>query len=95
MTRLGQAAQKLKSSYKQLFTNILPNYEKTCLQEYCNYSQDKLLYLNESEAKLNEHSVIAEDSLRENKYWLLYDMIRHEERDGLAFLEAILAKNKY
>jgi hypothetical protein len=27
------------------------------------------------------------DSLRRNPYWLLYDLVKREERDGCAFLE--------
>jgi len=30
-----------------------------------------------------------------NPYWLLYDLIKHEERDGKAFLESVKAIEDY
>jgi hypothetical protein len=29
---------------------------------------------------------VVQESLKQNPYWLLYDLIRHEERDSKAFL---------
>lgn len=31
----------------------------------------------------------------QNPYWLLYDLTKHEERDGKAFLESIRAIEQY
>lgn len=42
-----------------------------------------MVYLNGSEAKLAEQPSIAHDVSRKNPYWILYDMLKHEERDGM------------
>lgn len=39
--------------------------------------------------------MVIEVSLKQNPYWLLYDLIQHEERDSKAFLEAITAIEAY
>jgi len=37
----------------------------------------------------------VDEASSQNPYWLLYDVIRHEERDALAFGEVFETKLKY
>ena len=39
--------------------------------------------------------MVVKVSLKQNPYWLLYDLIKHEERDSKAFIEAIQAIEAY
>ena len=48
-----------------------------------------------TEAKFQEHAHVVEQALKRNPYWLLYDVIKHEDRDGQAFLECVSAIQEY
>ena len=39
-----------------------------------------------------EHSSIINDICVKNPFWLLYDMLKHEQRDGKAFMEMIKSR---
>lgn len=67
----------------KLFSQILPTYEKTLLAEYVEGNEDKMVYLNSDEVKLGEQASMAADVCQKNPYWILYDLLKHEERDGL------------
>lgn len=57
--------------------------------------ESELISINQAEAKFLEHELVIKESLKQNPYWLFYDLIRHEERDSKAFLEAITAVEAY
>jgi len=55
-----------------------------------------MIYANSGNAKLQEHGNIAKIVTKKNPYWLIYDLIKLEQRDGQvyplptqAFLESI------
>lgn len=50
-----------------------------------------MVYLNSDEVKLAEQPSIVHDVCRKNPYWILYDLLKHEERDGKAFIESFAA----
>ena len=58
-------------------------------------SEDELVYANSSEAKFLEHEKIVRETLKKNPYWFFYDLIKHESRDGEAFLECAKAIEEY
>lgn len=62
--------------------------------EYVKDDSD-LISINQSEAKFQEHEAVVRGNLAHNPYWLLYDLMRHEERDGNSFLETIKAVPTY
>ena len=41
-----------------------------------------MIYANTSNAKMQEHGNIARIVTKKNPYWLVYDLIKLEERDG-------------
>lgn len=51
-----------------------------------------MIYANSGNAKLQEHGNIAKIITKKNPYWLIYDLIKLEERDGQAFLESIQSR---
>ena len=57
----------------------------------CTDNEDELISIHPNEAKFQEHGRVAEEALKKNPYWLLYDVIKHEDRDGKAFLECVKA----
>jgi hypothetical protein len=48
-----------------------------------------LVYINPCNSECAEHEVEISKVLNKNPYWLLYDLIKNEERDGRAFAELI------
>lgn len=77
-----------------LFSKCLPSYEQQCLVE-CIQDESELIAINQAEAKFLEHELVIKESLKQNPFWLLYDLIKHEERDSKAFLETITAMEAY
>lgn len=69
-----------------MFSRIIPSYEKEMLIEYTNGKEECLVYENSEQAKLLEHGTVVAETTSKNPYWALYDMIKHEERDGRAFI---------
>jgi hypothetical protein len=65
-----------------LFCRILPEYEKNCLSEYVDGNETLMMYGNSGNAKMQEHGNIAKVVTKKNPYWLVYDLIKLEERDG-------------
>ena len=51
--------------------------------EYVDGKEQLMIYANSSNAKLQEHGNIAKIITKKNPYWLVYDLIKLEERDGL------------
>lgn len=51
------------------------------------------MYANPNNAKMQEHANISKVITKKNPYWLIYDLIKLEERDGQAFLEAIQSRD--
>lgn len=52
-----------------------------------------MLYANSGNAKMQEHGNIARIITKKNPYWLIYDLIKLEERDGMvtpSFMQAFL-----
>jgi hypothetical protein len=41
-----------------------------------------MIYANTGNAKMQEHGNIAKLVTKKNPYWLIYDLIKLEERDG-------------
>lgn len=78
----------------RFFGIFIPSFEQQCLKEYV-WNESELITLNNSEAKFEEHGAVLRQILKNNPYWLLYDLIRHEERDSKAFLESIAAVELY
>lgn len=68
-----------------LFNEVFPNYEKTCLFEYAEGRDEKMLYSNPSQAKLAEHSAIVSEAVKRNPFWLFFDIVQSEERDSRVF----------
>ena len=89
---LAVARQGYDQRLAGLYCRILPEYEKTCLFEYVDGKEQLMIYANSSNAKLQEHGNIAKIITKKNPYWLVYDLIKLEERDGLAFLESIQSR---
>lgn len=54
------------------------------------YSQN-----NEHTPQLSDHIAVAEDITQRNPYWILYDLIKNEERDGRAFVELLYSIEYY
>lgn len=65
----------------------------------CEYLKegDNLLYTNNNDLtpQLNDHLAVIEDLTKRNPYWLLYDLIKNEERDGRAFVELLYSIEYY
>ena len=74
-----------------MFDRVFPNYEKVFLAEYVNGNEKNMVYMNSEEVKLAEQAAIAYDVCRKNPFWILYDLLKHEERDGKAFIESFNA----
>ncbi len=41
-----------------------------------------MIYGNSTQAKVQEHGKITKIITKKNPYWLVYDLIKLEERDG-------------
>lgn len=80
--RLAISRSELDYKLASMFTRIIPEYEKCCLTEYVNYDDSKMVYINPSNAKLQEHGPIIANLCRKNPYWLIYDLVKLEDRDG-------------
>ena len=65
-----------------MFDIVFPSYEKVLLAEYVNGNEGRMVYMNSDEVKLAEQAPIAHDVCRKNPFWILYDLLKHEERDG-------------
>jgi len=48
-----------------------------------------MLYGNIQLEKLEKHEGDAKALVARNPYWLLYDLIKNEERDGKAFIDLL------
>jgi hypothetical protein len=56
---------------------------------------DRMLYGNIQLPKLEKHEADAGALVARNPYWLLYDLIKNEERDGRAFIELLRSIEYY
>lgn len=65
-----------------MFTRFLPEYEKTCLIEYTNYDDSKTVFINPSNSKFQEQAQLITNLCSKNPYWLIYDLVKYEDRDG-------------
>ena len=65
-----------------LFTRSLPDYEKVCLTEYVGYEESKTIFINPINVKFNEQAQNITTACLKNPYWLIYDLIKYEDRDG-------------
>lgn len=80
--RLAMSRSTLDYKLSSMFTRIIPEYEKCCLTEYVNYDESKMVYINPKNVKLQEHGPVIANLCRKNPYWLIYDLVKLEDRDG-------------
>ncbi len=61
------------------------------MPEYLSLSNSiSLLYTNNQDyPQLKQHFNVIQDLTKNNPFWLLYDLIKNEERDGRAFVELL------
>lgn len=78
-----------------IFSKVIPTYEKLMLTEYTNGKEASMVYENSEEAKLNEHATVVSSTTNKNPYWSLYDMIKHEERDGRVLVSLLRPSSKH
>jgi hypothetical protein len=72
------------------------SYEENIMREYLT-GGTCLLYTNNNDntPQLNDHFAVVEDFTKRNPFWLLYDLIKNEERDGRAFMELLYSIEYY
>ena len=58
-------------------------YEEVILTGFI--EPNRLLYADKEQNQLLKHEKIMQKITSTNPYWLLYDLIKNEERDGRAF----------
>lgn len=68
-------------------------YEEAIMTTYS--EPDKLIYINPKFNVCQQHEDLAIKTAETNPYWILYDLIKNEERDGRAFVELIKSIELY
>lgn len=84
--RLHQHYRTLQIYVAKLFTYVFSNYELNCLLEYVDKQESLTLYANPSANDFYSHGEQAIASMSRNPFWLLYDLIKQEEKDGKAIV---------
>jgi hypothetical protein len=90
--RMAESRGKFNNLGAILFATALPTYERTCIKELIEGSASKLLYEQERNPA-KAHGDLAVAALKHNPYWLIYDIMKLEERDGEAMIAAIKDKD--
>ena len=65
------------------------------MPEYLGQNSSLLYSNNQFTPQLKDHISVIEDSTRRNPFWMLYDLIKNEERDGRAFMELLYSIEYY
>ena len=65
------------------------------MPEYLGQNASLLYSNNENTPQLKDHVNYIEDFTRRNPFWMLYDLIKNEERDGRAFMELLFSIEYY
>lgn len=52
------------------------------------------MFINPSNSKFQEQAQLITNLCSKNPYWLIYDLVKYEDRDGEAFMAAIESRTK-
>ncbi|EGR30312.1 PX domain protein, partial [Ichthyophthirius multifiliis] len=91
-----KSREKDNESVQSCITYLLPEYENHCLQEYVGVLQEgKMIFQQNQDEKQNQMVAQFKEFLQNNQLYKLYELIKQEQRDVMAFIECMDSRQQY